>query len=148
MNTFEKASMALGTLVVGAGMLHNGPDWLIEQRELNFALVADDEEASMKAKELRLTEDLQKNKPEEASVISRQCADSLKTCLDGVQMPKVNPCTDMRADVKVFHETIAKPRESHLLNPQPEVYACDLMIQESINKCHREALYCLEKPLR
>lgn len=148
MNTFEKTSYALGALVVGAAAQHNLPGWLEEQTALNYLQAMDSSEGYMKTEEMKRAAILEQKKPGEASAISEQCSGALKVCLDGVQMPNAQSCADVKADVRVFHESIAKPRESSVLSPRPEVYKCDLIIQSAINKCHEGALYCLEKPLR
>lgn len=148
MNSLEKAGMAIGSLALVGAVGYKTPAWLDEQGALNHLQTMDSSEAYMVSEEMRLKAQLDQQKPTEAQGISAQCTVALNNCLDGVQMPKAQSCSQFDMDVKTFHETVAKPRESHTLNPQPEIYHCDLIIQAAMNKCHDEAMYCLEKPLR
>lgn len=146
-NTIERAGLAMSSLAVVGAIGYKTPAWLEEQSALNQLQTMDFAEAHMVKQGARLVAQLEKQKPEQAKAIAAQCSVALNNCLDAVQF-KGNDCSQIAVGAKVFHETVAKPRESHLINPQPEVYKCDLPIQAAMNQCHEEALYCLEKPMR
>lgn len=148
MNKLENIGMVMVPMALVGALGYKAPGWLDEQNALNHLQTLDSSEEYMMSKEARLKAQLEKQKPDEAKGITAHCSVALNNCLDGVQMPKAQSCTQPEMNVRTFHETVAKPRESHILAPQPEVYKCDLVIQSAINKCHEEALYCLEKPLR
>jgi len=147
-NTLEKAGMAISSLAVVGTIGYKTPGWLDEQAALNHLQTMDFAEEHMKGEQFNLKAKLDKEKPAQAQAISAQCTVALNNCLDSVEMPKAEVCAPFGADAKVFHELTAKPRESHLLSTKPEIYRCDLIIQEAINKCHQDTMYCLDKPLR
>lgn len=84
----------------------------------------------------------------QVKAVSSTCSEKMEKCLNAIDYPSSQACVDFvgMAPLK-FHASVNKNREQHL-KPAPEIFECDLPIQDAINICKREATYTLEKALK
>ena len=137
-------TLVAGAMFGAAAMVVKTSDYFAEGAQLERLEQMDRTEAGLVTSADEKQAQLRATSPAAEAIIG-QCSSALQKCIGKVQVPFENPCKGIMVDTMDFHNLIAKPRVHHMiLTSQPDVYTCDIPVQQGINDCRQSMLKCLD----